>query len=172
LSFPTGIKYIWIDSFCIVQDDADDWAAESAKMADIYNGALLTIMAASASDSNDDCFQDRPPKPTMIRLPYTDDAGKTSLCVYVSTPPRGYDSVVIEGPLFQRAWVFQERLLFKRKLIFGEDQTYWDCDGSIQSESRREYRMGTGTGRDLRFFAEPHTQVFEKTDLDDPDHSA
>lgn len=105
----------------------------------------------------------------MTRLPYTDKAGKTRLCVCVSTPSQGYEAVVDDGPLFLRAWVFQERLLSKRKLIFGEDQTYWDCDGSIQSESRREERAGTVRNTHFRFFAEPHMQAFEdRIDASDP----
>lgn len=39
------INYLWID-----QDDEDDWRRESARMADIYRNAVLTIAAAS-SDS-------------------------------------------------------------------------------------------------------------------------
>lgn len=33
------ISYIRIDSLCIVQDDVDDWARESAKMSGIYLGS-------------------------------------------------------------------------------------------------------------------------------------
>lgn len=32
-----GIQYVWIDSLCIVQDDPEEWAIESAKMASIYS---------------------------------------------------------------------------------------------------------------------------------------
>ena len=34
-----GVKYLWIDSFCIVQDDVLEWQTEAAKMADIYGGS-------------------------------------------------------------------------------------------------------------------------------------
>lgn len=37
------IKYLWIDSLCIIQDDPDDWECKAAKMADVYKGAHLTI---------------------------------------------------------------------------------------------------------------------------------
>lgn len=43
-----GLRYIWIDALCIVQDNPDDWAAELYKMEDIYQGSVLTI---SANDS-------------------------------------------------------------------------------------------------------------------------
>lgn len=31
-----GMRYIWIDSLCIVQDDVLDWECEAARMADVY----------------------------------------------------------------------------------------------------------------------------------------
>lgn len=45
-----GYKFIWIDSICILQDDASDWANESFKMADVYSKAHLVLAATSASD--------------------------------------------------------------------------------------------------------------------------
>lgn len=33
-----GFRYIWIDSLCIIQDSAQDWNIESAKMATVYSG--------------------------------------------------------------------------------------------------------------------------------------
>lgn len=43
-----GIRYLWIDALCIIQDDPLDWASESAKMASIYENAQITIAAASS----------------------------------------------------------------------------------------------------------------------------
>ena len=38
-------RYIWIDSLCIVQDDMDDWFAESRQMGKIYQMSLCNIAA-------------------------------------------------------------------------------------------------------------------------------
>ncbi|KAF4632575.1 hypothetical protein G7Y89_g5552 [Cudoniella acicularis] len=46
-----GFEYIWIDSICIVQDDADDWRLEAAEMANIYENAALTLAATSPPNS-------------------------------------------------------------------------------------------------------------------------
>lgn len=47
-----GLKYLWIDSLCIIQDDQDDWRHEASLMANIYENAVLTLGAtASASGS-------------------------------------------------------------------------------------------------------------------------
>jgi hypothetical protein len=71
----------------------------------------------------------------MVALPYTDASGSTELDVFVVKELPGYEDIVFKGPLFRRGWVFQERLMSKRKLIFGQDQTYWECNTEVQSES-------------------------------------
>jgi hypothetical protein len=35
-----GLKCVWIDSLCIIQDDKEDWAREAVKMAFIYQTPL------------------------------------------------------------------------------------------------------------------------------------
>lgn len=39
------INHLWIDSFCIIQDNPDDWARESVTMHYVYRHALCTIVA-------------------------------------------------------------------------------------------------------------------------------
>ncbi|CAI9631242.1 unnamed protein product [Alternaria burnsii] len=130
-----GIRYMWIDSLCIIQDNLADWETESAKMADIYKGAFLTIMAASASDSQGGFFRDRATVKEIAALPYTNANGASEFSVFVHETLPSFHSSTFASRLFQRGWVFQERLMSKRKLIFGEDQKYWECNGIVQSES-------------------------------------
>lgn len=58
-----GIKYIWIDALCILQDldDVSDWLRESSRMGDIYKFAYLTISAFQASTGKEGCFAERQP---------------------------------------------------------------------------------------------------------------
>ncbi|KAK0740116.1 heterokaryon incompatibility protein-domain-containing protein [Schizothecium vesticola] len=51
-----GFSNIWIDSLCIVQDDAADWEAEAQKMMDIYQNCFLTIAGTSSPSSNTGLF--------------------------------------------------------------------------------------------------------------------
>lgn len=46
-----GIRYLWVDSLCIRQDLGDEKQREINAMASIYNGAIFTIVAASADDA-------------------------------------------------------------------------------------------------------------------------
>ncbi|KAF4455289.1 HET-domain-containing [Fusarium albosuccineum] len=53
-----GIRYLWIDSLCIIQDDEHDWKSESNKMGVIYQNAAITFAAADAQDSTEGLFID------------------------------------------------------------------------------------------------------------------
>lgn len=51
-----GIKYLWVDCICIIQDDMQDWERESASMAHIYRNSYVTVSASASSDSYSGCF--------------------------------------------------------------------------------------------------------------------
>jgi Heterokaryon incompatibility protein (HET) len=40
-----GLRYIWIDSLCIIQDSLSDWNREAATMHEVYKYAEVTIAA-------------------------------------------------------------------------------------------------------------------------------
>jgi hypothetical protein len=69
-----GFQYLWIDSLCIIQDDAEDWRRESRIMGDIFSGASVTIAAVDSVDKNgtDHGILLRQPDPlaVTIRLPF------------------------------------------------------------------------------------------------------
>lgn len=50
------LRYLWIDSLCIVQDDPQDWEREAAKMGGVYANSYLTIAADSSTDDSSGCF--------------------------------------------------------------------------------------------------------------------
>ncbi|KAH7237305.1 heterokaryon incompatibility protein-domain-containing protein, partial [Fusarium solani] len=51
-----GIRYLWIDSLCIIQQDKDDWEKECSRMRDVYRNSYLTISVARSRDSSEGCF--------------------------------------------------------------------------------------------------------------------
>jgi hypothetical protein len=51
-----GVRYLWIDSLCIIQGDPEDWAREVGMMAEIYANSYLNIAAAGAKDSHGQIF--------------------------------------------------------------------------------------------------------------------
>ena len=62
-----GIRFLWVDSLCIVQDDPMDWIAHSASMIEVYGNATLTISASRANDSAEGFLSER--LRTYVRLP-------------------------------------------------------------------------------------------------------
>lgn len=54
------VRYLWIDSLCIIQDDEDDWRTESLLMNQVYKNAPFNIAATAASDSRMGLFYSRP----------------------------------------------------------------------------------------------------------------
>jgi len=45
-----GIRYLWIDSLCIIQNSRQDWEQESAVMGKVYECAEVTISAVKSED--------------------------------------------------------------------------------------------------------------------------
>lgn len=54
-----GVRYIWIDSLCIIQDNTTDWKVEASKVAQVYEGSYLNIAATSSSSSAGGLFGKR-----------------------------------------------------------------------------------------------------------------
>lgn len=61
-----GLKYLWMDSLCILQDDQLDWSRESAAMASIYEVAQIVLAANDAPDGTHGFLHDRNLQPVGI----------------------------------------------------------------------------------------------------------
>ena len=134
-----GLKYLWIDSLCIIQDSKEDWARESATMASIYENSLCTIAAAGATNAHGGCFATRDPLQTF----YCKVGGNSKDGVYIG-PSSGSESaaaILTDSPLVSRAWVLQERLLSARMIHFGARSLYWTC---LQGFASDAYMIGSG----------------------------
>lgn len=137
-----SIRYLWIDSLCIIQDDEDDWRQESAKMASIYQGSYLTISATKSADANGGIFSSAAPKFKPYKIPYNDDVSQPQEEVYarlrllhVEIRRFSYStSSTSQLPLFTRGWVLQERLLSPRVLHFAPEELSWECQESTACE--------------------------------------
>lgn len=69
------LRYLWIDSLCIIQDDSDDWSLHVAAMADIYRNAYITLAAGASCDDDGGLFGFSDTKFTDARqVLNTDDA--------------------------------------------------------------------------------------------------
>ncbi|KAM7210917.1 HET domain containing protein [Rhypophila decipiens] len=101
-----GLRYLWIDALCIVQDSREYMEKELKIMAQTYRNATITISAATASSVHDGFLQTRRPKPSKcprFKLPFLQERIPYNACA---------------DPINQRAWTLQERLLSQRLLIY------------------------------------------------------
>ena len=58
ISLRLGIKYIWIDSLCIIQegDEMKDWVHEASLMQQVYSNSTINISALGATDGSKGLF--------------------------------------------------------------------------------------------------------------------
>jgi len=129
ISRQLGIRYLWIDSLCILQDSKTDWEKESAVMGDVYGQSYLTIAARGAANAETGCFIPRKEEPPTCCLEYhsTDDSIRGKM--YIRDPAFELERID-ESPLDERGWVFQERILSPRILYYGSQQLYWECNNA------------------------------------------
>ena len=121
-----GLRYLWIDALCILQDSPEDWNREAALMHRIYSNSLCNIAATGASQNEHGCFFDR--NPTAVELCYADVRwGGTAQLEHLIIDQAYWFDGVANAPLNPRAWVVQERLWAPRVLHFGRQQLYWEC---------------------------------------------
>lgn len=134
-----GVRYLWIDSLCIIQDSASDWERESLRMGSVYHNAFFTIAASSSIDGDGGLFYDRPvPDPTTeVSLPFTNIDGSPSGTWTIHSHPPNYSAAVLRGPLNSRAWTLQEKHLSRRIIHFTHDEVYFECKRAVSFESRR-----------------------------------
>jgi len=51
-----GVRYLWIDSVCIVQGDAEDMKTEFSTMPSVYGDAIGNSLASSSKNSTEGLF--------------------------------------------------------------------------------------------------------------------
>lgn len=124
------MAYIWIDSLCIIQGDAEDWAHEGQLMHKIYRHSNCNLAAAASDDSTGGLFRSREPwqvLPTRFISEGVNSMFGNSGKAWRVVREDLWKNGLLQTPLYMRAWVFQERILAPRILHFGSNQLFWDC---------------------------------------------
>lgn len=125
-----GIRFVWVDSLCIVQDDDDDKVHEITRMHDIYRHSSLTISASRATSSQEGFLSlCKPVDP--IRLGYRGPDGTLGSVILSS-------SYQFREPIHSRAWTLQEHSLSARLLIFGTFGMRWVCRAGKLTDGEQE----------------------------------
>ncbi|KAM6507111.1 hypothetical protein FALCPG4_018500 [Fusarium falciforme] len=143
-----GIRYLWIDSLCIIQDDPEDWQAEAVQMRDTYLGSTINIAASDALDSTQGCFledndvmdsvtessldpSDRAaiegPGPRVFVYQQQDQQQGQLLSTMIRFQARTPRKLQGSTHLSTRGWVLQEELLSHRIVHCMKPEIHWQC---------------------------------------------
>ncbi|KAF2118162.1 heterokaryon incompatibility protein-domain-containing protein [Lophiotrema nucula] len=158
-----NVRYLWIDSLCIVQDDTADWSHESSLMASVYSEAFLTIAATASANSSEGLFRDRvgavftemwKPKKSLSEGMEDSFIVKDPADVSPDTVEKRHiaighwpklDDLLWDTPLFSRGWTLQETVLSRRMVHFTSNQLIWQCwsrllsEDSVINQTRQDY---------------------------------
>lgn len=153
-----GVRYLWIDSLCIVQDDAGDWEREAALMGSIYHNSTVTVMAATSSinrpkgeagDSEQEVKyssngflgkRQGSKEQVRVRLEYVDEEWRKTGDYWEVVDRGNLELVDRNMELFTRGWVMQEEMLPRRRILYTPDQLVWYCNVMVIREINRKVR--------------------------------
>lgn len=121
-----GLRYLWVDRYCIPQDDNENRRQQIAHMDKIYHNSVITIVACSGTDPHYGL-----PGVSRIRRQYPSilirDFG------YLQKLPLSKD--IGENTWARRGWTFQEALLSKARLYFCDQQLFFENEHGTTCEA-------------------------------------
>ncbi|KAE9363328.1 HET-domain-containing protein [Stipitochalara longipes BDJ] len=117
-----GYRYLWIDRYCIPQEDGKERHSQIQQMDLVYSKAQSTIIAISSPDPSHGLpgiGGRKRATPVTINI-------SNELHAYV--PP--HPSAEIYGSVWNsRGWTHQETILSRRRIFFCKQQIYFECSG-------------------------------------------
>jgi heterokaryon incompatibility protein (HET) len=58
VAWQLGLRYLWIDCLCVMQDSKEDWCRESGAMSSIFQKAFITLAATHAASADYGLFSE------------------------------------------------------------------------------------------------------------------
>ncbi|KAG1877665.1 heterokaryon incompatibility protein-domain-containing protein [Suillus subalutaceus] len=123
-----GLRYLWIDAICIIQDCSQDKITQIQSMDLVYGLSYLTLMAAGGASARDPLPGCRPRTRTLKQ--HIEVVQGLHLCV---GPPRLREALAL-SVWNTRCWTYQESALSRRRIYFTEQQIYFECRGDVFCE--------------------------------------
>ncbi|KAI1868388.1 hypothetical protein JX265_007211 [Neoarthrinium moseri] len=128
-----GKRYLWVDRFCIIQDDPESKMEQIAAMGMVYQQAFLTIVAlADGPTKGLPGVDSRPRRVTLENWSWDLLATMRNPMGSARIP---WIEVALERSRWNsRAWTFQERFFSGRRLYFDEGHVYGNCGTEMWHE--------------------------------------
>lgn len=115
-----GYQFLWIDRYCIAQDDEIVKASLIRNMDKVYSESSLTIIASAAENPNQGLAGIGIPRD---RTPHSLKSGGMGLIQLFTN----ISDEVESSHWNTRGWTYQEGFLSNRRLLFTESQCYFQC---------------------------------------------
>lgn len=115
-------RYLWVDSLCIMQDDADNKHDQISLMDVIYQNAILTIVAVSGKNAGAGLPGVRAGSRNVLQ--HIEHIQGLVLLNSLITPSWSVDQSIWNA----RAWTYQEWKLSRRVLLVADEQISFKCD--------------------------------------------
>lgn len=158
-----SIRYLWVDSLCIIQDELSDWERESASMTLIYKNAFVTICTPSSRSSNEG-FLVRHRRHVAIpfhsrTLPSIN--GHYNLVAsgtFLNNGLPGWPELDINSTYWNsRGWTFQEYEMSNRLLLFGKSMVHFQCRHLVSENGYRQTRKTVNVRRMIETLEDAHS---------------
>jgi hypothetical protein len=162
-----GIRFLWIDALCILQDDKEDWEVESSRMAAIYRDAWVVFSADIStsmtsgflhSEKIDGIIESQQYRhgrlgPGIEIAKVQSEGTMRSVFAREHVMHRDYATLFEEGelggprsitqPLHRRGWTLQEQMLATRMIHFTDLELVWECKSHLRCECKElDCRLG------------------------------
>lgn len=121
VSAQLDIPYLWVDKYCI-RDSGEHKAEQIRNMHNIYRGAEITIIAVAGTDPYYGLPGVHPNRP---RIPQIQVSFKGHNLISTG---RGLKFLLEKSRWAGRGWTLQEGLLSRRRLLFTDEQIFFECD--------------------------------------------
>lgn len=115
-----GIRYLWIDRYCIDQSNIPELHEHLRRMDDIYKTAIVTIIAAAGDGVAEAGL---PGVGSTLRNKQTlINVGGWNYGIF-----RHPKDIIHQSVWASRGWTYQEAVNSTRRLIITDDQAYFEC---------------------------------------------
>ncbi|KAI0205627.1 HET-domain-containing protein [Astrocystis sublimbata] len=123
LTTEMGVRYLWIDRLCVIQDSDADKAIQIPQMDLVYSSACMTIVAASGTAKDGLAGVNGTPRSISQRMARV---AENLSVMDVLRLDRAYETSAWRT----RGWTFQEGLCSRRTLVIAKDQVFWSCQAT------------------------------------------